>query len=363
MNALLVFTQFHSALLPDGAKACIDAFDAGGVTFFQAKQVFDASDGQVAEELQRAMDEADVVAVMVDASRLNGVQSLLSNLLGVPLTQSTAWGAGVFSKDGKNVLLFSPSDVAYVSNVLVPHLKNLQIATREYVTIRTIGVSEDELSSLIAAAKRMSGDRLEFRLHVSFDEGVIKIGYGADVPKMLLDDVLRLFAQSLEGQVYALDDTPLENQLVHLLKLRSKKIAVAESFTGGGVASRIVSVPGASAVYLEGLNTYSENAKQIRLGVSAYTLNTFGAVSDATAYEMAAGLLSTSGADVVIATTGLAGPTSDRSDLPVGLAYIAVGTREKIFVYRYHFDGDRRQITQKAINHALFDAYRHLKNI
>ena len=66
---------------------------------------------------------------------------------------------------------------------------------------------------------------------------------------------------------------------------------------------------------------------------------------------------------LVIATTGLAGPKSDRSLLPVGLCFIAVGTKEKVYVYRYKFDGDRRAVTEKAINYALFMAFRQLKNM
>ena len=100
-----------------------------------------------------------------------------------------------------------------------------------------------------------------------------------------------------------------------------------------------------------------------RLGVSPYTLGTLGAVSEKTAYEMALGLLNTGDCDVAIATTGLAGPKSDKNMHPVGYCCIAVGTRERISVYQYKFDGNREEITEKAINYALFLAYKHLKNI
>jgi nicotinamide mononucleotide (NMN) deamidase PncC len=78
---------------------------------------------------------------------------------------------------------------------------------------------------------------------------------------------------------------------------------------------------------------------------------------------MAAGLISSGNCDISIATTGLAGPKSDRTELPVGLCYIAVGTREKVYVSRYRFDGDRKTITETAINYALFLAYRVLKDM
>ena len=140
--------------------------------------------------------------------------------------------------------------------------------------------------------------------------------------------------------------------------MRGKKISVAESFTGGGLAKRIVSVPGASDVYFEGLNTYNQNAKIKRLGVSPYTLGTLGAVSEKTAYEMALGLLNTRDCDLAIATTGLAGPKGDKHMHPVGYCCIAIGTKERISVYQYKFDGNREEITEKAINYALFLAYK-----
>ena len=93
-----------------------------------------------------------------------------------------------------------------------------------------------------------------------------------------------------------------------------------------------------------------------------YTLQTHGAVSPQTAYEMAAGLLRTGDVQVAIATTGLAGPQGDGSGLPVGTCCIAVGVDDKIFVSRYKLDGNRKQITETAINYALFLACKQLKN-
>ncbi len=66
---------------------------------------------------------------------------------------------------------------------------------------------------------------------------------------------------------------------------------------------------------------------------------------------------------MAVATTGLAGPKSDRSGLPVGLCYISVGTRERVRVYRYVFDGSRQDITEKAINYALYHAYKEVKDL
>jgi PncC family amidohydrolase len=233
----------------------------------------------------------------------------------------------------------------------------------EIAVIRCVGASDAHIQNLIARASQIDGGQCKYARSRKYDEDVVQIQYDENIPKRILDDVMRVFADGLEECLYALDDTPLDKQLVELLKLRGKTLSVAESFTGGGISRRIVSVSGASKVFFEGLNTYNELSKIKRLGVSEYTLKTFGAVSDQTAYEMAAGLMATGDCDISIATTGLAGPTSDNSALPVGLCYIAVGTKEKVFVYRYKFNGTREEITETAINYALFLAYKQLKKM
>lgn len=230
-------------------------------------------------------------------------------------------------------------------------------------TLRCIGAKEAHVKALIARAQAFDGGQITYRYTRRYGEDVIELTYDENISKRLAEDVLRVFAEGLEESMYALENTPIAEQLVSLLKLRSKTISVAESFTGGGIARSITSVSGASAVYFEGLNTYSELSKIKRLGVSEYTLKTFGAVSEQTAYEMAAGLMATGDCDICITTTGLAGPASDKSGLPVGLCYIAVGTQERVYVYRYKFDGSREEITETAINYALFLAYKQLKNM
>ena len=120
-------------------------------------------------------------------------------------------------------------------------------------------------------------------------------------------------------------------------------------------------VSGASEVYFEGLNTYNEKSKQERLGVTQFTVKQRGTVSAETAYEMAAGLLATGNCDFAVATTGVAGPKPDEKGNPLGLCYIAVGTREQIFINRYQLSGDRDTISETAINLALFLAYKELK--
>ncbi len=276
-------------------------------------------------------------------------------------------GAGIY-QTGKTSLFLLSNDggetgLGFFKAACAEYLQKRSGVRYESTVLRAVGANEGRVRALIAEGEKRVNGKVRFAHTRKYDEDVLEILYDENAPKVAVDTLVRLFADELQDTVYAMEDIRLEERLIQLLKLRGKKLSVAESFTGGGIAKRITSVSGASEVYFEGVNTYAEEAKTARLGVSQYLLRTAGAVSDQTAYEMALGLLNTGNCDLAIATTGLAGPNTDRSMLPVGLCFIAVGSKEKIYVYRYKFEGDRREITEKAINYALFSAYKVLKNL
>lgn len=228
--------------------------------------------------------------------------------------------------------------------------------------IKVVGAPQKLINEALTKAAELFPDGgITFNVANTYEDCRIELVYSSKTPKMQLDDALRGIIGKLNDYVYALEDISLAEQLFRLLKLRRMKIAIAESFTGGGVGKRLVEVSGVSEVYFEGLNTYSNQAKMERLGVSELTLNQRGAVSAETAYQMAEGLLNAGNCEVAISTTGIAGPKSDNTSKPVGLAYIGVGVEDDIAVYKFNFAGDRRAITEKAINHALFLAYKRLK--
>ena len=174
------------------------------------------------------------------------------------------------------------------------------------------------------------------------------------------DRFFKEFLDEFCEYIYAERDISLKEQLVSILKIRSIKLAVAESFTGGLLQSAITSISGASSVFYEGLTTYSEDAKHKRLGVLEKTLENYKPVSGDVAYEMCTGLLN-GGADLVISTTGIAGPNSDNSNFPVGLIYIGVGSQKKISVYKYQLSGSRADICNEGVNLALFNAIMALR--
>ena len=115
-------------------------------------------------------------------------------------------------------------------------------------------------------------------------------------------------------------------EVVEANRSAGRRIAVAESCTGGLVCAAITEVPGASDVFEAGFVTYSNQAKMDRLHVNADVIDTFGAVSVATAWAMAQGALDASGADVAVAVTGIAGPEGGTTQKPVGTVVFARAT-------------------------------------
>ena len=138
-----------------------------------------------------------------------------------------------------------------------------------------------------------------------------------------------------------------------------RTIALAESCTGGLVASAVTEIPGSSAVFGSGYVTYSNDAKIKMLGVNEDILDTFGAVSVAVAWAMAQGALKKSGADIVVAISGVAGPDGGTEKKPVGTVVFAVAEKgkdpEEMTADRKDFGSDksRADIRAYATLHAL----------
>jgi len=142
----------------------------------------------------------------------------------------------------------------------------------------------------------------------------------------------------------------LAAQLGEVLKSKGLKLATAESCTGGWVSQVITSVPNCSQWFERGFITYSDEAKQEMLGVKAETLQTYGAVSEETAREMAEGALCNSHAQVSMAVTGIAGPSGGSKQKPVGLVWFAWAEEGQPTVAKcQQFSGDRERIRCQAV--------------
>ncbi|MCD6379529.1 nicotinamide-nucleotide amidohydrolase family protein [bacterium] len=145
----------------------------------------------------------------------------------------------------------------------------------------------------------------------------------------------------------------LEKVVLDLLRERRATLSVAESVTGGLLASTIVSVPGASDVFMEGFITYSNKAKIRRLGVDAGVIGKYGAVSSEVCIQMADGAASEAMVNYSLSTTGIAGPGGSVSGKDVGLCYIGLHSLRGVYCVKYQFSGSREDIRKKAVVSAL----------
>jgi len=170
-----------------------------------------------------------------------------------------------------------------------------------------------------------------------------------------VDDDIAEIKSRLGDAIIGDGEVALHSVVVEGLMESGQTIAVAESLTGGRISDLIVSVPGASAIFLAGFATYANEAKRDLLGVSAETLaeDGPGAVSEDCAREMAEGARRAAKSDLALATTGIAGPSGATPGKPIGTVYIALARHDRTDVRRLDLVGDRSQIRERASTAAL----------
>jgi nicotinamide-nucleotide amidase len=191
-------------------------------------------------------------------------------------------------------------------------------------TLRAAGIGESMVEEKISAPLRpLAADGLE--IGYCARSGEVDIRLRAADPEIITQ--AETLVRGVIGQhIFGIDDEKLEQHIIQILTERQQSLVVAESCTGGYLANRLTNIPGASAVFLAGLVTYSNQAKQTVLGVNEETLTTHGAVSEATAREMAEGARARHGATFALSTTGIAGPGGGSPGKPVGTVHIALAT-------------------------------------
>mgnify|MGYP004468881211 CR=1 FL=1 len=248
---------------------------------------------------------------------------------------------------------------------VLPYLlrNSMEVLVSENVNIFGMGESsvEEKLRDIMT-----SGDNPTIAPYV--DDGEVRVRVTAraenrERAKKLIAPIVEKIKEIIGDFVYGVNAVSLENAVVKTFSERGLTLASAESCTGGLISKRITDIPGSSAMFGYGVCTYANEAKEKILGVKHETLEKYGAVSEATAREMAEGLLRLSGADVAVCTTGLAGPGGGSDEKPVGLVYLAVGTKDGITVKKLLLGrgsaDDRTNIRLLASSNALFEALKY----
>jgi len=219
------------------------------------------------------------------------------------------------------------------TDTVVPLLRRVLPLERAFVcqTLRTTGIGESMVETKIAGSlARLVAEGLELGYCARPGQVDVRLAArGADAERQVLEAV-EIVSQRLGRHIFGRDDRELEAVIVELLTGRKETLALAESCTGGAIANRLTNVPGASAVLLAGLVTYSNEAKQNLLGVSAQILAEHGAVSEPVARQMAEGARERLRTDYALSVTGIAGPGGGTPAKPAGTVFVgladAVGT-------------------------------------
>jgi nicotinamide-nucleotide amidase len=221
-------------------------------------------------------------------------------------------------------------------------------------TLRTCGIGESMVEERIAKPlEHLVQQGLELGYCARTGEVDVRLlCYGKSAAEKVAE--AESIVRDLVGEhVFGTDDERLEEVIVRLLTDRKQTLAIAESCTGGHLTNRITNVPGASAVLLAGLVTYSNEAKQTFLGVKPATLEAHGAVSKEVAREMARGACDRTGADYAIATTGIAGPSGGSEDKPVGTVFIGFASRVDVLATKHFNPYDRETFKMVTSQQAL----------
>ena len=192
-------------------------------------------------------------------------------------------------------------------------------------TLRTTGIGESVVEEKV-------GGPLQRWVEAGLDLGYcarpgqvdVRLAARGDDAERKVQEAETIVRDLLGPYIYGVEDEELETVIVRLLTERKATLALAESCTGGCIANRLTNVPGASAVLLAGLVTYSNAAKQKFLGVRAETLEQHGAVSKPVAREMAEGARQQTQADYALSVTGIAGPSGGTAEKPVGTVFIGL---------------------------------------
>lgn len=242
------------------------------------------------------------------------------------------------------------------SEQVVPLLQRELPLADQFVcrTIRTTGIGESVVQEKInAPLAPLVAQGLDVGYCAHVGQVDVRLSARGAAATSLVQEGEASVRALLAKQVFGEQDELLEAVLVRLLTERGQTLAIAESCTGGGIANRITNVPGASAVLLASLVTYSNAAKEKFLGVQPATLAEHGAVSEATAREMAEGARRETGADFALSVTGIAGPSGGSEAKPVGTVFVGLASERPTIVVKQFNPYDRETFKQATVNQAL----------
>lgn len=273
-------------------------------------------------------------------------------------TFGIALGFSIFS-GGKLVVVLPgvPSELEKMFDTLVkPLIKKSfkKLPKRQRLIVKTVGLSEPTVMQKLG--RDFFSETFDFGIYPNLGEVAIRM-YAESVKT--IHNVKRKIQKRLGKSIYAYEEKTLPQVVGELLRSRKQSIAVAESCTGGLLASEITRIPGAGKYFRGSVTVYQIQVKRW-LGVSQEVIRNHGVVSAETACELAKVTRQTFKTDYSIGITGVAGPKKEEGK-PVGLVFIAIAGPRRTRVWKEHFLGDRTQIQAKAAKKSLEYLWRWIR--
>lgn len=273
-----------------------------------------------------------------------------------------------FETEGKVIVSLPgvPFEMVHlIEDEVMPRLKK-RFSLRQIVhrTLITSGIAESILAERIATWE----DALPEELHLAYlpAPNIVRLrlsAYEVDgwSAGRTIEREFEKLRTIIPDNIVGYEDATVE-QLVHnLLTERGQTLAVAESCTGGRIASLFTAQAGSSAYFMCGAVTYSNHSKCDILGVDESVIAQFGAVSEQVACQMAEGVRRVGRADYGISTTGIAGPSGGSAEKPVGTVWIGISTPQRTFAIRRDCGTDRGQVISRASAYAISMLYNEIK--
>ena len=274
---------------------------------------------------------------------------------------------GIIEKDGK-IAIFLPGPPFEMKGMyeesVYPFLRERcpeQLYSRE---LQTFGIGESRLENILEPIMKNQKDPT-IAPYAKESGVMLRLTTKARTKEEADNrfDPVQAEIEKLAGDIiFGYGEDGLQDAVYRLLKEKNIKLATAESCTGGMLGEYLTSVSGISSYYEMGVVTYSNDMKEKLLGVSHDTLLKYGAVSEQTAKEMATGVLKSSGADIGVSITGIAGPTGGTEEKPVGLVYVGLADSKGNVTFReLHLMGNRERIRRITVKNALNMVRLHIK--
>lgn len=312
-------------------------------------------DEGVAEHVERMLAERGIAF-----NALNRSQAEVPEVCTV-LHNAHGTAPGMWFEDAGRVIVSLPGVPFEMEHLMedevMPRLKE-HFALRQIVhrTLITAGLAE----SLLAERIEQWEEALPPYLKLAYlpAAGIVRLRLSAyEVEgQAVSEEIERQFAELrtlIPDYVVGFETATVEEQVHHTLIERRATLALAESCTGGKIASKFTAMAGASAYLLAGVVAYANEAKTNILGVDAELIRRHGAVSEEVARAMAEGVRRLTGADYALSTTGIAGPTGGSAEKPVGTVWFALATPTETIALKHACGTDRGQVIDRATAYAI----------